>query len=100
MALLNVCRIETMAFRLRLLTMALRLRLLWSMERDMAKDDRIQKGILGDIRPVRPSSQGPVGCTREEEIVDRELENDEAMDGGSRHDESPPTGSRDMTGGS
>ena len=65
----------------------------------MAKEDRIQKGILGDIRPVRPDSEQPIGRTREEEIVGRDLENDEALQGGSRHDESQHAGSRDVTEG-
>ena len=66
---------------------------------NMAKEDRIQKGILGDIRPVRPNNEQPIGRTREEEIVGRDLENDEAMQGGSRHDESQHAGSRDVTEG-
>jgi hypothetical protein len=65
----------------------------------MAKDDRIQKGILGDIRPARPNREQPTGRTREDEIVDRDLENDEAMQGGSRHDETKHSGSRDVTEG-
>ena len=71
----------------------------------MAKDDRIQKGILGDIRPVRPSSPAPSGRSRvesgrsREEIVGNDHENDEAMRGGSRPDESRHPGSRDVTEG-
>jgi hypothetical protein len=68
------------------------------MESDMAQDDRIQKGILGDIRPVRPNRE-PVGRSHEDEFDRRELENDEAMQGGSRHDETQHSGSRDVTEG-
>jgi len=56
----------------------------------MAKDS-----ILGDINPVpsrRPArSQG--------ETVDDRIENNEAMEGGSRHDQSSHSGSRDVTEG-
>ena len=65
----------------------------------MAKEDRIQKGILGDIRPVRPNREQPIGRAREEEIVGRDPEHDEAMQGGSRHDESQHSGSRDVSEG-
>jgi hypothetical protein len=60
----------------------------------MAKD--IQKGILGDIRPENPSRPDTSGRARES-IVGHE--HDEAMEGGSRHDESRRPGSRDMTTG-
>jgi hypothetical protein len=65
----------------------------------MAKEDRIQKGILGDIRPIGPNREQTIGRTRDDEIVDRELENDNAMQGGSRHDEAQHSGSRDVTEG-
>jgi hypothetical protein len=57
----------------------------------MAKD-RIQSGILGDINPepnTRPAHQssGDTG------------ENEEAMVGGSRHDRTEHSGSRDVTEG-
>jgi hypothetical protein len=56
----------------------------------MAKD--IQQGILGDIRPNTPTRP-------QERIIGTEHENDESMQGGSRHDESQHPGSRDVTEG-
>jgi hypothetical protein len=58
----------------------------------MAKD--VVKGILGDIRPEPPSRPDTSGRARES-IVGRKHEDDEAMQGGSRHDESQHPGSRD-----
>lgn len=56
----------------------------------MAKDS-----ILGDINPVpSPRSERADG-----ETVDDRMENDEAMEGGSRHDRSSHAGSRDVTEG-
>ena len=53
----------------------------------MAKDDRIQKGILGDIRPTPPSR--PATPSRpKEKIVGNQPERDEPMQGGWRRDES------------
>jgi hypothetical protein len=61
----------------------------------MAKDsDRIQTGILGDINPT------PSGPDRgSAENPDPIRENDESMSGGSRHDRSGHSGSRDVTEG-
>jgi hypothetical protein len=59
--------------------------------------DRIQHGILGDINP-RPSGPAPERRP-DEQIVGNRMENDEAMEGGSRHDDSQHTGSRDVTKG-
>jgi hypothetical protein len=59
--------------------------------------DRIQNGILGDINP-RPSGPAPERRP-DEKIIGNRTENDEAMDGGSRHDDSKHTGSRDVTEG-
>jgi hypothetical protein len=58
----------------------------------MAKDtDRIQNGILGDINPKRTDHMGgESGDTGE---------NEEAMQGGSRHGRSEHSGSRDVTEG-
>jgi hypothetical protein len=60
----------------------------------MAKDERIQKGILGDINPVTRdtsrSRSGESGDTGE---------NEESMVGGSRHDRTEHSGSRDVTEG-
>jgi hypothetical protein len=57
----------------------------------MAKDS-----ILGDINPI-PSAQRP-GRLGDETIDDR-VENQESMEGGSRHDQSRHPGSRDVTEG-
>jgi hypothetical protein len=62
-------------------------------------DNRIQRGILGDINP-RPSAKDIVprrGSDGEENA--HENENDESMVGGSRHDRSEHAGSRDVTEG-
>lgn len=58
----------------------------------MAKDERIQKGILGDINPVQRENArgGESGDTGE---------NEESMAGGSRHDRTEHSGSRDVTEG-
>jgi len=58
----------------------------------MAKDEKIQNGILGDINPVK------------RDRLDRDDagdsgENEESMDGGSRHDRTEHSGSRDVTEG-
>jgi hypothetical protein len=61
----------------------------------MAKDkDRIQTGILGDINPT-PSGAGNGSV----ENPDRNREEDESMSGGSRHDRTEHSGSRDVTEG-
>ena len=57
--------------------------------------DRIQNGILDDINP-RPSGPAPERRP-DERIIGNEMERDEAMEGGSRHDDSKHTRSRDMT---
>jgi hypothetical protein len=66
----------------------------------MAKDDRIQKGILGDINPV-PSddrnNRDDVNDNRGDAIDTGE--NEESMVGGSRHDRTKHSGSRDVTEG-
>ena len=56
--------------------------------------DRIRQGILGDIHPTpvpRPSKPGQSSGDRGE--------NDESMTGGSKHDRSKHSGSRDVTEG-
>ena len=57
----------------------------------MAKDS-----ILGDINPI--PSGGQSGRAHGEP-VDDSLDNNEAMEGGSRHDRSKHSGSRDVTEG-
>ena len=61
----------------------------------MAKDDkdRIKNGILGDIRPDTNSSRGVTGGGNEAG------EADESMSGGSQHDRTEHSGSRDVTEG-
>jgi hypothetical protein len=56
----------------------------------MIKDDRIQKGILGDINPVSGENRDDTADTGE---------NEESMVGGSRHDRTKHSGSRDVTEG-
>ena len=61
----------------------------------MAKDkDRIQTGILGDINPT-PSGADSGSA----ENPERDRESDESMSGGSRHDRTEHSGSRDVTEG-
>ena len=60
--------------------------------RVMAKDDRIQNGILGDINP-EPEAR------RSNESAGDDGENEESMVGGSRHDRTEHSGSRDVTEG-
>ena len=61
----------------------------------MAKDDPIQKGILGDINPVPAARE-----KHEHESGDDENgENVESMVGGSKHDRTQHSGSRDVTEG-
>jgi hypothetical protein len=58
----------------------------------MAKDDRIQNGILGDIRPL-PHARERIGSTRGHD------EEPESMVGGSQHDRTEHSGTRDVTEG-
>jgi len=59
-------------------------------------NDRITHGILGDIRPTTPAKP----ATHEDGgDVSRDLENDESMVGGSQHDRTQHSGSRDVTEG-
>jgi len=57
----------------------------------MAKDS-----ILGDINPIPSSGQSG---RAHGESGDDSLDNNEAMEGGSRHDRSKHSGSRDVTEG-
>jgi len=61
----------------------------------MAKDDmdRIQRGILGDINPET------TGTSKKDEPVGERSDVDESMVGGSRHDRTEHSGSRDVTEG-
>jgi hypothetical protein len=63
----------------------------------MAQDDRIQKGILGDINPVPRDSRDDANDNRND--AKDTGENEESMVGGSRHDRTQHSGSRDVTEG-
>ena len=63
----------------------------------MAKDDRIQKGILGDINPVPRDDHDNTNDNRDDAIDTGE--NEQSMVGGSRHDRTKHSGSRDVTEG-
>jgi hypothetical protein len=62
----------------------------------MAKDDRINSGILGDINP-KPGTEEHVVSKRE--LGDNDNEDEESMVGGSRHDRTEHSGSREITEG-
>src|SRR5437879_8753548 len=62
------------------------------------KDDRITHGILGDIRP-KPSTEEPVRDARPGEKALPVEEDVKGMHGGSKHDETKHSGSRDVTEG-
>lgn len=59
-------------------------------------DDRIQNGILGDINPTPSRADRDRVRNREDESS---LEDAESMVGGSRHDRTEHSGSRDVTEG-
>jgi len=62
------------------------------------KDDRITHGILGDIRP-KPGTEEPVRDARPGEKALPVEEDVKGMHGGSKHDETKHSGSRDVTEG-
>ena len=62
----------------------------------MAKDDRMQSGILGDINP-KPGTEEPVASKNQSGAL---LEDEESMVGsGSQHGRTEHSGSRDITEG-
>ena len=61
----------------------------------MAKDNRMQSGILGDINP-KPGTEDHVASKKDSAPV---RENEESMVGGSQHDRTEHSGSRDVTEG-
>ena len=63
----------------------------------MAKDDRMQSGILGDINP-KPGTEEPVASKKQGAGISQD-EDDESMVGGSQHDRTQHAGSRDITDG-
>jgi len=58
-------------------------------------DDKIKNGILGDIKPV-PEARDRIRSEREESGSEEDVQ---SMEGGSRHDRSQHSGSRDVTEG-
>jgi hypothetical protein len=62
-------------------------------------DDRIQHGILGDINPEPQRVERDRLRNRDDERDERGLEDEESMVGGSRHDRTEHSGSRDVTEG-
>src|SRR5688500_14579703 len=69
----------------------------------MANDDRdrAQRGILGDINPTPDATDGTArrDQRRDDDRQDDDAVNREAMDGGSQHDRTEHSGSRDVTEG-
>jgi hypothetical protein len=63
----------------------------------MAKDNRIQSGILGDISPTGAAKNDRTAYSPR--VGSEEPEDLEAMEGGSRHDRTEHSGSRDVTEG-
>jgi len=61
----------------------------------MARDNRIQSGILGDIRPSDRALKDH-SAHRDPNAAGEDIE---AMEGGSQHDRSQHSGSRDVTEG-
>lgn len=61
-------------------------------------DDRIQNGILGDINP-EPRSVDRGRLRQREDETGGSVEEEESMVGGSRHDRTEHSGSRDVTEG-
>src|SRR5258706_11270985 len=62
----------------------------------MANDNRMQSGILGDINPTDAAKNDRSACRPSEGAGSDEIE---AMEGGSKHDRSEHSGSRDVTEG-
>jgi hypothetical protein len=58
--------------------------------------DRTKQGILGDINPD-PSTRDHIGGVSGDQ--DQDNESQESMSGGSKHDRSQHSGSRDVTEG-
>jgi hypothetical protein len=61
----------------------------------MAKDSRMHSGILGDINP-KPGTEEPVASKKQSAGV---TPDQESMVGGSQHDRTEHSGSRDITEG-
>jgi hypothetical protein len=61
----------------------------------MANDDRIQSGILGDINPTQDTANDHSAHSE----TGGDAEEIESMEGGSKHDRSRHSGSRDVTEG-
>jgi hypothetical protein len=65
-------------------------------EKDQVELDRATHGVLGDIDPVPSAKDHMTGGTSTE---DKTNEADESMGGGSQHDHTEHSGSRDVTEG-
>jgi hypothetical protein len=61
----------------------------------MAKDTQMYSGILGDINP-KPGTEEPVASKKQSAAL---RDDQESMVGGSRHDRTQHSGSRDVTEG-
>ena len=64
----------------------------------MAKDDHIQSGILGDIHP-NEDAKNDHSAHRVTKGEPEDRESIEGMEGGSQHDRSRHSGSREVTEG-
>ena len=62
----------------------------------MAKDDRMQSGILGDINP-KPGTEEPVASKNQSGALPEDEES--MVGGGSQHGRTEHSGSRDITEG-
>jgi hypothetical protein len=63
--------------------------------KSMAKNSQMQSGILGDISP-KPGTEEPVASKKDSAVVSR---GEESMVGGSQHDRTEHSGSREITEG-
>jgi hypothetical protein len=61
----------------------------------MAKDDRLRSGILGDINP-KPGTEDHVASKKDLANLD---DSEESMVGGSQHDQTTHSGTREITEG-
>jgi len=62
-------------------------------------EDRVRNGILGDITPEKPDRVRTGKSGTREADLERDLEQDQSMSGGSQHDRTQHSGSRDVTEG-
>jgi hypothetical protein len=67
-------------------------------DKERTERERVEYGVLGDIQPDEPATGGIRGAASAEGDVP-EIEADEPMEGGSKHDRSHHPGSRELTEG-